>query len=372
MMKPKSETELADLVREATAPFEIIGAGTKRGIGYSVPGTVLDLSAFRAVLAYEPDELILDVGAGARLSDVEKLLAKSNQYFAFEPPDYSKLLGTSHSGTMGGMVACNLSGPRRLKAGALRDHILGLSAVSGRGEIFKAGARVVKNVTGYDVPKLLAGSYGTLAALTSVIVKVLPKPEEEETLVLRGLDDAAAVRAMSLAMQSSCDVSGAAHVPGDGTYLRLEGIAPSVTNRRGSLAKLFDMRSDVLDKTSPELWRGLRDVVAFCANPTDDVWRISVTPSEAPQVIANIKCDKRYYFDWAGGLIWLAVPKGTAGSIIRASFATGHATLMRSTQPEAQIIFQPQPQALAALSQRVKTAFDPKNIFNPGKMVRVS
>ena len=187
-----------------------------------------------------------------RSADIEKALAKNDQQLAFEPPDYSKMLGARHKGTLGGLMACGLSGPRRIKAGAARDHILGIAGVSGRGEIFKAGGRVVKNVTGFDVSKLMAGSYGTLAALTSITVKVLPAAATEETLVFNGLSDAKAVQAMSLAMQSACEVSGAAHLPGTPaqTLFRLEGIRPSVVYRRQKLAshlKIFGA-SDHLDE----------------------------------------------------------------------------------------------------------------------------
>lgn len=369
-MKPQSESELAECVRDAKTPFEIIGTGTKRAIGYSVDGAILDLSFFNQIIAYEPEELILDVGAGAKLADIEKLLTKKNQYFAFEPPDYSRLLGTKHSGTIGGMVACNLSGPRRLKAGAMRDHILGLSAVSGRGEIFKAGARVVKNVTGYDVPKLMAGSYGTLAAFTSVIIKTLPKPEAEETLLVGGLNDAEAVQAMSKAMQSSAEVSAAAHIPNQGTYLRLEGIQPSIDYRRDKLIQLLGGKIEILKSKSSQVWQDIRDVSMFAENQTHDIWRISVAPSEAPQIIENLEIQKRFIFDWAGGLIWLEVPQGTDGALIRNAFTSGHATLIRSTNKSAQTIFHPQAPALAALSQRVKNSFDPQNILNPGRMVQ--
>ena len=369
-MKPRTETELAECVCDTSSPFEIIGTGTKRAIGYSVHGSLLDMSAFNTILAYEPEELILDVGAGAKLTDIEKLLAKNDQYLAFEPPDYSALLNSKHSGTIGGMVACNLSGPRRLKAGAMRDHILGLTAVSGRGEIFKAGARVVKNVTGYDVPKLMSGSYGTLAAFTSVIIKVLPKPEAEETLMLKDLNDVEAVQAMSTAMQSSAEVSAAAHIPNQGTYLRLEGIQPSIDYRREKLVKLLGGKIEILKLESAPLWKNIRDVKLFSDDQSKDIWRISVSPSDAPQVIANLKIEKCYYFDWAGGLIWLEVPQATDAKIIRSAFTSGHATLIRSANKAAQDIFQPQPAALAALTQRVKNSFDPKNIFNPGRMYK--
>ncbi len=369
-MKPKTETELAELVRETIAPLDIIGTGTKRSIGYSVDGAILDLSTFNQIQAYEPEELILDVGAGARLTDIEKLLVKNNQYFAFEPPDYSKLLNTKHSGTIGGMVACNLSGPRRLKAGAMRDHILGLSAVSGRGEIFKAGARVVKNVTGYDVPKLMAGSFGTLAAFTSVIIKVLPKPEAEETILIHNLNDTEAIQMMSKALQSSAEVSAAAHIPNQGTYLRLEGIQPSIDYRREKLIKLLGGKIEILKSESQAIWKNIRNVVLFAEDQSKDIWRISIAPSDAPNVIANLKIEKRYFFDWAGGLIWLEVPQGTDGALIRSAFTSGHATLIRSSNKASQDIFHPQAPALAALSARVKNSFDPKNIFNPNRMYR--
>jgi glycolate oxidase FAD binding subunit len=372
-LRPKTPTELAELVASAAAPFEIIGTGTKRALGRRLQNlNVLDLSEFSAVKSYEPEELILDIGAGAKLADIEKLIAAKNQYLAFEPPDYSKLLGTNNSGTVGGILACNLSGPRRIKAGAARDHILGLSAVSGRGEVFKAGARVVKNVTGYDVPKLMAGSYGTLAAFTSVIFKVLPKPESEMTLLLSGLDDVAAVQAMSMALQSSAEVSGAAHIPDTGTFLRLEGIEPSIEYRRDKLVKLLGGKIEfILKKDSIQQWRGIRDVLPLADNLTRSVWKISMMPSLAPSIIENLQSqfELRYFYDWAGGLIWLDC-EGDQARAIRAATQQGHATLLRApklirTQTD---IFQPQQAALAALSARVKNSFDPKGLFNPGRM----
>ncbi len=375
MLKPKTEAEVAEIVSGAASPFEVMGTGTKRGLGRAVSNMPqLSLQNFSKVLAYEPEELILDVGAGALLSDVEKLIDAKQQYLAFEPPNLSKLLGSNHSGTMGGVLACNLSGPRRIKAGAARDHILGLRGVSGRGEIFKAGARVVKNVTGYDVPKLMAGSYGTLAAFTSVIFKILPKPETEETLVLRSLDDVTAAMQMSVAMQSSCEVSGAAHIPKVGTFLRLEGIAPSVTYRRDQLIKLLSGKVEVMDaKNSATQWRSIRDVHPLADGREQMVWRISATPSLAPSVISKLKAqiDLRYYFDWAGGLIWLDTPQDAA-AIIRAAIGDGHATLIRATDEmrASEDVFQPQPQALAALSVRVKHSFDPSGLFNPGRMYK--
>ncbi len=371
--KPTTANELGQVIAGAKFPFEVIGTGTKNKLGrHTENPNILDLSKFSGVTAYEPEELILEVGAATKLSEIEKLIHAKNQYLAFEPRDYSRLLGSKHSGTIGGVLACNLSGPRRLKMGAARDHVLGLQAVSGRGEIFKAGARVVKNVTGYDVPKLMAGSYGTLAAFTSVIFKVLPRPEFEETLVIRGLDDVAAVNCMSSAMQSSTEVSGAAHIPNVGTFLRLEGIAPSVAYRRDKLISLLAGKQDILNSLeSAAQWRNIRDVLPLADDTMRAVWKISVMPSSAPSVIAQLReqFEFRYFFDWAGGLIWMdcADEKSTE---IRATLGGGHATLVRAPQVVRSTInvFQPQPQALADLSARVKNSFDPNGLLNPGRM----
>jgi glycolate oxidase FAD binding subunit len=371
--KPTSDIEVAELVRDASNPFEIIGTGTKHALGRPMGDLhVLDLSKFSTVKAYEPEELILDVGAGTKLKDIEKMLTAENQQLAFEPPNLAKLFGAKHSGSIGGILACNLSGPRRLKSGAARDHILGLQGVSGRGEIFKAGARVVKNVTGYDVPKLMAGSYGTLAALTSVIFKVLPRPESEETLVIAGLDDETAVQSMCLAVLSSADVSGAAHISGEGTYLRLEGIAASVSYRRDKLVALLGHKTEILNtQESTAQWQRIRDVLPLADNLERVVWKISVPPTDGPVVIKKLKAlfEFRYYYDWAGGLIWLDCV-GDQSCIIRAAIDEGHAMVMRAPSAiRARCdVFQPQAPSLAALSSRVKTSFDPKGLFNPGRM----
>ena len=377
-LQPSSEAELAECVRSTEGPLEIIGTGTKRGLGRPVQATrTLDMSAFADVIIYEPEELILEVGTGARLTDVEALITAKGQQLAFEPPDFSAVLGSQHSGTIGGLIACNLSGPRRIKAGAARDHVMGFHGVTGVGDIIKNGARVVKNVTGYDLPKLLTGSYGTLTAMTSVILKVLPRPETEETIVLEGLDDAQAVAAMSLGMQSSCEVSGAAFIPGEGVYLRLEGIAPSVAYRRDQLAKLLGRVVQVLAaKSSMAKWQAIRDAGMFTDDLSRPLWRLSVTPSDAPAIVATLRTqtDLRYAFDWAGGLIWIELPDSldAGASIIRGAMPSGHAMLFRASEATRATVdvFQPQVVALAALSARVKAAFDPQHLLNPGRMYR--
>jgi glycolate oxidase FAD binding subunit len=386
-LQPQSETDLVAMVQQALAektPLEITGTGTKTGLGRPIStAATIDLSQFSEVSLYEPEELFITAGAGALLADIEALLDAKGQAFAFEPPDLSKLLGTEHRGTLGGMLACNLSGPRRLKAGGARDHILGVAGVSGRGEAFKAGGRVVKNVTGYDLAKLMAGSYGTLAALTSVTFKALPKAESEETLVLEGLDDEAAIAAMSLAMQSACEVSGAAHLPrplsGEvaRTFLRLEGIPPSIAYRRDKLVKLVaaDTRHRLLaGADSRTCWVALRDVHPLADGSERIVWRLSVPPADGARVVAGLaqQLDLRWFYDWAGGLIWLDVPpsQDASAKIIRAALTTGHATLIRAADAVRTYVdvFQPQAPALAALTLRVKAAFDPIDIFNPGRM----
>ncbi len=376
MLRPKTASDLAGLVREAKAPFELVGTGSKRALGRPMNAQALDLSAFNTILAYEPDELILDVGAAVKLKDIQKLLASKNQMLAFEPPDFSKLLTTKHAGTLGGALACNLSGPRRIKAGAARDHVLGITAVNGQGEIFKSGARVVKNVTGYDVPRLMAGSYGTLAAFSSIIFKVLPRPETEMTSLLKARDDASALALMTTALQSHCEVSAAAFLPGRGVALRLEGIPASITYRRDKLADLLATPSETLSaKESVALWIGVRDVEALAVKPGDQIWRISVAPQEAPRVIAQLKkqFSLQHLLDWGGGLIWLAhEASADHGIAIRQAAAPGHATLFRAdAEARAQLeVFQPLPPPLASLTSRVKQAFDPKGLFNPGRMYR--
>lgn len=373
------QTALAD-----KTPLELIGTGTKRGLGRPMQtAATLDLSGFSEITLYEPEELVITAGAGTKLDDIRKLVSDKGQEFAFEPPDLSRLLGTDHAGTLGGMLACNLSGPRRLKAGAARDHILGIAGVSGRGEAFKAGGRVVKNVTGYDVPKLMASSFGTLAALTSVTFKVLPRAESEETLVIEGLSDDDAVATMSLAMQSSCEVSGAAHLPkalGYGTaktLLRLEGIPPSIAYRRDKLTGILGDKGSIHRLESAESrtqWVAIRDVHLFADNQDRCVWRLSVPPAEGAKVTSALapELDARWFYDWAGGLIWIDVPASAdaSGAAIRAALRQGHATLIRATEAirTAVPVLQPQAPALAALAQRVKTAFDPMGIFNPGRM----
>jgi len=377
-------------------PLEILGHGTKRGIGRSVQAAhTLDLSGLSGVTLYEPEELVLSARAGTPLAEIEKLLADYRQELAFEPMDYGPLLGGNPDrGTIGGALAANLSGPRRIKAGAARDHILGIQAISGRGEAFKSGGRVVKNVTGYDLSKAMAGSWGTLAVVTDVTFKVLPAAETETTLAIHGLADDQAVNVMAHAMGSSAEVSGAAHLPmlvsgsvgggllaGDAaTLLRIEGVPPSIAFRVAHLKNLLKAAGEMHElagEDSRRLWRDIRDCIPFAAEKdrAKPIWRVSMAPSDGHRMVDALRREApvNTLYDWQGGLIWLMMetdPEAeTLRSLIR-RFGGGHATLIRGTasQRAAMPVFQPQSAPLAQLSARLKEQFDPKGILNPGRM----
>ena len=373
---PKTAAELSEIVLNA-GPFRVEGLGSKRNFGHvAEAGDTLSLASFSGVDAYEPEELILDAGAATPLAEIEKLLAARNQMLAFDPPDHAHLWGTNARGSLGGMLATGIAGSRRLKMGSVRDHVLGVQGVTGRGEIFKAGARVVKNVTGYDMPKLMAGSFGTLAAMTSVIFKVLPAPETEETIFIPHTDDQQAMQLMSDAMQSSEEVSCAAHLPGEGTCLRLEGTPVSVAARRDRLTALLKNGAEVLPAPqSRQLWTRIRDCKVFAHDASQALWRISVAPMQGAAVAKDIstQTDCQYYFDWGGGLLWLSTSAdGHAAEIVRAAVTPGHATLYAAPENVRQTVafLQPQQAGVAALSRRVKTALDPHGKLNPGRMYR--
>lgn len=405
-LKVRDAKDVEEVVRAAIAneqPLEIIGHGSKRSIGHAMAtNAVLDLSALNAVTSYEPNELIVTLQAGAPLADVLSLIDAKNQQFAFEPINTAPLLGTPASGTIGGMIAAGLAGPRRIKAGGARDHLLGAHAVSGFGDSFKTGGKVVKNVTGYDLCKLLAGSWGTLSVMTEVTLKVMPKPEAERTLLLRGLDDALANKAMTAALGSPFDVSGAAHLPksafrartegfGDVvaqgealTVLRLEGITASAAHRAGSLRELlapFGTATLIEDTASAALWATIRDVLPFAAGGALGawpVWRIVCPPASGAALGIQLARETGgdVIYDWGGGLIWAALPpKGDAHAPAvrqRADASGGHATLIRAAEDVRRDVdvFHPQAPGVAALSERVRASFDPKTILNRGRLTR--
>ena len=413
-LAPTDADGLADAVRWAVAgehPLEVIAGGSKQTLGRPVQSAAtVSLAAFDGIVDYQPSELVLTAQAATPLATIEAALEAERQMLAFEPADYGTLLRAPGGAdlrapggadlrapggaTLGGALACNLSGPRRIKAGAARDHFLGMHAVSGRGERFKAGGRVVKNVTGYDVCKLLAGSYGTLALMHEVTVKVLPAPERTRTVLVFGLEPAAALDALGAALGSAHEVSGAAHMPtevaarsavsyvsGAGaavSAVRVEGFPASVEARCEALRALlgrFGAVEELHSKNSATLWREIRDVRAF-ADDSRPLWRLSVPPASGAAAAARVAeaADVRALFDWGGGLLWLAVdgaPDAGEVAVRAAAMAVGgHATLVRADAPTraARAVFQPQATGLAALTARIKRAFDPAGVLNPGRM----
>lgn len=397
ILKPQNLDQLRDALAWAAAEearLEVVGRGGKRGWGRPMQAThTLDVSAIAGVRLYEPDELVLTAAAGTPMPEVEALVAARQQMLGFEPPDFSALFGAPDgAGTLGGAVACNLGGPRRVKSGAARDHFLGFTAVSGRGEEFKSGGRVVKNVTGYDLSKLIAGSFGTLAVMSEITLKVLPAPKKTRTVLIFGVDATRAVAALAEALNSPYEVSGAAHLPAaiarrsavdyvraaaaDVAAVRVEGTAVSVAARCQSLRRLlsaYGAIEELHSMNSRRLWQEVRDVAALLPDPSAAIWRVSLPPSEGPRVAASV-AGAECYLDWGGGLLWLAAhADGDAGAArLRAAIAGcgGHATLLRGPEPlrAAIDVFEPQSGALVGLTTRIKDAFDPRRILNPGRM----
>lgn len=381
-MKPNTEAELAGAVKAAAENgqrLRICGGGTRSRLGRPVEAdTTLSTGGLSGISLYEPGALTIVAAAGTPLAEVEATLNSEGQRLPFEPMDHRGLLGSEGEPTIGGAVACNISGPRRIQAGACRDSLIGVRFVDGLGTVIKNGGRVMKNVTGYDLVKLLAGSYGTLGVLTEVAFKVLPRPEACAVVLIDGLDDRKAVEAMSAALGSPYDVTGAAHIPvgTDGTpvtMIRVEGFESSVAYRAGELRDLLSPFGGITIESDPEKtragWEHVRDVVPF-HDRDGDVWRVSVKPSDGPKLIEAMRADGQtaeVIYDWAGGLIWVLVPEATD---IRPHCPHGHATLIRASEQTRSglPVFQPQPEVLERVSRSLREKFDPKDILNPGLM----
>lgn len=393
-LAPRDEKELAEAIRAANAegaPLRLSGAGSKAELGRPATGEELSLAGFQGVTLYEPQELVLSARAGTPVAEIETLLSAHGQHLAFEPMDYGPLLGTSGGqGSLGGLVAVGASGPRQFKSGAPRDHLLGFRCVTGRGELVKSGGRVMKNVTGYDLSKLMAGSYGTLAALTEVTFKTLPRPETEQTLLLWGLGEKAGCEALRQVSASPCEASSLAMLPRglapprlavNAVAIRIEGPAISVAQRIDDARALLAGRGGSFEllaqAESASLWRALRDA-APVGEPPGQVWRVSVAPTDGFTLVSGLRAIaaplRAYFYDWAGGLVWLCLePAPDAHAPLLRSMVGrigGHATLIRaSAETRAAVdVFQPQPAALAALSRRVKESFDPRHILERGRL----
>jgi len=365
-LRPRDAADLAEIVAGHAGALEPIGLGSKRAIGGRVEAEPLDLSALSGLVEYEPDELVMTARAATPLPLVEATLAERGQRLAFEPPDLGALLAAPGAQTIGGVIATNLAGSRRVTGGAARDHFLGFTAVSGRGERFRGGGKVVKNVTGYDLPKLMAGSWGTLAVLAEVTLRVAPAAETETTLLVPDETPEAAVTTMTAALGSTCEVSAAAFDPWRGTALRLEGFAASVAARSADLRTLVGAREiELLDaEASAAYWRATGGAAALAEWPV--VWRISVPPSDAPRMLAAL-VPGRYLLDWGGGLIWAAFDRVDPARV-RGAIRQGHATLFKSPPGTRVCAHQPPSAAVAAFAQRIKAAFDPDNRLNPGRL----
>jgi glycolate oxidase FAD binding subunit len=388
VLSPREEKEVADLVAAANRskePLAIVGGGTRASLGRPTQtAATLSTARLKGVTLYEPAELVLSARAGTPLAEIDALLAENGQRLPFEPMDHRQILGSSNQPTIGGIVAANVSGPRRIQAGAARDSLIGLRAVTGRGDVVKSGGRVMKNVTGYDLVKFLAGSYGTLAVLSEVTFKVLPAPETESTLIFSGLDDEGAVAAMSTALGSPFSVTGAAHHAAYSreparTFVRLDGFYSSVSDRTARLADElagFGPAEHLDGGASAQVWRAIRDVEYLGFSPKQPIWRISTRPTDAPATVATIRqsFDCRTLYDWGGGLVWLAGGEGDDGgaAVVRAAVAAvgGHATLVRAARNiRATVpVFQPLDPALMLLTRRLKQTFDPVGVLNPGRM----
>jgi glycolate oxidase FAD binding subunit len=395
VLAPADEAGIASAVAEAHAsgtPLEVLGQGSKRGMLRPVQAArSLSVRGLAGITMYSPQELVISARAGTPLAEIEAAVARRGQHIISEPPDLSALFGGSAPQTLGGVVATNLSGSRRVAWGATRDHVLGVRAVNGLGEVVRSGGRVLKNVTGLDLCKLLTGSHGTLAVLTEITLKVLPAPERRGTLALAGLDPVRGVAALSAALGSPYGVSAAAYLPAEAAVripvlaglggavalARIEDFASSVAYRteklRNALAE-YGQGEILDDEVSRALWQAVRDAAPL-QGETGAIWRVSVRPSAGPGVAQAVAAafGARWFMDWGGGLVWIAGPATEAAhaAVIEAALAGGGTwTLLRAPDVlRASVpVIPPEPPALARITRAVKAAFDPKGIFNPGRM----
>jgi len=369
-VRPDSIDALCAVIADAAQrgdKLRLRGGGSKDTIGAATPDArIVDMGAFTGVVDYDPPELVLTVGAATPLSEVLGLVAERNQMLAFDPFDHAAMLGgPAGQATIGGVIAAGVAGPLRLSRGAARDHLLGFTAVSGRGERFVAGAKVVKNVTGYDLSKLITGSWGRLAAITELTLKVLPAPNVRRTLAARGLNPVAAVAVMARAMGSPAEVSAAAHLPdADGgplTLIRLDGFPSSVDARAELLGRLVDGIAPMEE----DPWQAIATAAPL---PGDmPLWRIIVPASRAPALVARLP--GQWLFDWAGGLVWLASDADAQAIRTAAADVGGHAMRIRADAAVRATVptLHPQPAPLAALEARVRHAFDPAGVFETGR-----
>jgi glycolate oxidase FAD binding subunit len=396
MLIPHSEIDAAYIVRTAASDGRklLLCGGSTRSVSSAEidAAEVMSSRGLSGIVDYEPAEMVMTARAGTPVTEIEAALSAKRQMMAFEPMDHRGILKTPGEPTIGGAFAANISGPRRFVAGAARDSLLGIRFINGKGETVRSGGRVMKNVTGLDLVKLLAGSHGTLGFLTEVTFRVLPVPQTVETIVISGLDDGAATKAMATAMAMPVEVSGAAHLPqtvrskfldgslpeGEATVLRLEGLAASVAVRADKLEAVMEAFGSVTRlnmNDSLTLWREIRDVHPYADGSDRPLWRVSVAPSAGHQLVAALRLEAGVdaFYDWQGGLVWMRMEADPEADLIRRyirALGGGHATLVRAGELVRQHTpaFEPLPDAVTALSLRVKQKLDPAGIFAPGKM----
>ncbi|MCA3323504.1 MAG: glycolate oxidase subunit GlcE [Roseomonas sp.] len=384
MIAPANEAGIIAAVQAARAahePLAIEGQGSKRGMLRPVQAArSLSTRGLTGVTLYRPAELIISARAGTPLAEIETVLAEKGQQLIAESPYFNGVFRTSAPPSLGGVVAANLSGPRRITWGATRDHVMGLCFINGAGEAIRSGGRVLKNVTGLDLCKLLSGSYGTLGVITEVTLKVLPAPETSATLLIETPDLTSAVAALSAGLGSPFGVSAAAALPHKDhvmAALRLEDFAASVSYRieklRGTLDG-FGAHRVMKDGESHAFWRGVREVEPLQAAAEDAIWRVSVRPSAGPPVAAvALALGGRVMLDWGGGLVWIAASPSIANhaAISGAARSQGGAAMLFRA-PEALRLAVPvlpeEAAPLARIGARVKEALDPGGLFNPGHL----
>ena len=397
VLKPENENELQQIIKycyKKDLPIEIVGAGTKNNIGRKLQcAKTLDMSNISGIVDYKPEELYITVKAGTPIKNVQDELKKNNQYLAFEPINFSEIFKkSSNEGTVGGTLSCNFSGSRRFKVGSARDHILGFKGYNGKGEKIKSGGTVVKNVTGYDLSKLVTGSFGTLLVLSEITFKVLPLQTDTKTIIVSGLALERSLGIMGSAMDSSNDPSGLVFYPdnfrnnfvfndlthpGSITAIRVEGTKTSTEQRINNLIQgldLIDKNITVLDSTQSEIfWEDTRALKVFSKNQKN-ILRAVIPPSETVNLINRLKAfHPNYFIDWGGSLIWLELDYLSNQKIDqirkRVLDAGGYLTVIKSPTniKSSSEIFTIDPIKFK-ISQNLKRSFDPKRIFNPGKM----
>ena len=402
---PQNEKEVSNFIKKfykSGIPIELIGSGSKRKIGKPLQcAKTLSLAKLDGIIEYLPEELYIKVKACTSIKQIEEELKKNKQQLAFEPIDFGYLFNRkSDFGTSAGQVACNISGPRRFKAGSVRDHVLGFRGVNGKGEIIKSGGNVVKNVTGYDLSKLVCGSYGTLIALTEITFKVLPKPEESKTLIIHKQKVEPASFLLEKATSSSNDISGSAFFPdeprisecamniektfklndlkhgGSLTAFRIEGSKNSIDQRIKNLIyelKAVNLNISVLDNYQSEIfWNKVRSLEFFSLSK-NNILRIVIPPSECVQLVYQFSNKFKYYLDWGGPLMWMEAFELSEEMFesIRKKVVNhgGYVTMIKNSNylPYVEDVFTINRDRFN-ISQNIKKSFDPKRILNPGKM----